>query len=138
MQILYQVFFNAKKFPKDEISLPQVFSEFWDGVGESVDDNAKTFAEERARGVLQQQEKIDGRVQKHTRHWRLERLAPVDLSILRLAVYELDYSDIPLNIVINEAVDLAKKFGSEDSSSFINGILDAIAKDVGVAPSVTP
>ncbi len=70
---------------------------------------------------------IDGLIKRFSEHWRLERMSIVDRNILRLAVFELlNRPDIPAKVSINEAVDLGKKFGSEDSGSFINGILDGI------------
>ena len=89
---------------------------------------ARVFAEELAEGVLANRDAIDGRIEEKSKHWAISRMARVDLNILRMAVYELLFrSDIPRNVTINEAIEVAKKFGTEDSSAFINGILDEIA-----------
>jgi len=90
---------------------------------ESVD-----FAEELVKGVTENRATIDELLTTKSKNWSLVRMARVDLSILRIAIFELLYrSDIPRNVTINEAIEVAKKFGTEDSPSFINGILDEIA-----------
>jgi N utilization substance protein B len=87
----------------------------------------RDFAVELANGVYQHRAEIDALISRFSEHWRLERMPTVDRNILRLAVFELLHRpDIPSKVSINEAVDLGKKFGSEDSGSFINGILDMI------------
>jgi N utilization substance protein B len=94
-------------------------------------DAIRDFAVELANGVHQYREKIDGLIRRSSEHWRLERMSAVDRNILRLAIFELLYrADIPAKVSINEAVDLGKKYGSEDSGSFINGILDRIRVDL--------
>ncbi len=92
-----------------------------------VSESIKDFAVELVRGVDSHRAKIDELIKKFSEHWRLERMSMVDRNILRLSVFELlNRPDIPAKVSINEAVDLGKKFGSEDSGSFINGILDGI------------
>jgi transcription antitermination protein NusB len=89
---------------------------------------AKEFARRLIAGVLEHREEIDRRVEQTAEHWKLDRIAKVDLVILRLATYELLFCpDIPLNVSLDEAIEIAKRFGSADSSTFINGILDKIA-----------
>jgi N utilization substance protein B len=83
-------------------------------------------------GVAAHQEELDALIRQHSEHWRLERMAAVDRNLLRLALYELLHQpEIPAKVVINEAVELAKQYGSEESGSFINGILDRIRQQVG-------
>ena len=90
-------------------------------------ESIRDFAVELINGVHQNREVIDAVLRRFSQNWRLERMPAVDRNILRLAVYELVYrSDIPAKVSINEAVDLGKKYGAEDSGSFINGILDSI------------
>jgi N utilization substance protein B len=90
---------------------------------ESID-----FAAELVKGVTENRAAIDELLAGKSKNWSLARMARVDLSILRIAIFELLYrSDIPKNVTINEAIEVAKKFGTEDSPSFINGILDEIA-----------
>jgi transcription antitermination protein NusB len=83
-------------------------------------------------GVLDQIEKIDEVIQAHSAHWKVSRMGLVDLSVMRVAVYEMKFVTPALqpNIVINEAVEIAKKFGSTESGSFVNGILDHIARNL--------
>lgn len=91
----------------------------------------RLFAEPLIRGTLEHQEAIDEQIQKHLKNWNFSRLAPVDRNILRLAIYEmLHRRDIPPAVSINEAVDIAKKFSTEDSGKFVNGILDRVRAEV--------
>lgn len=95
----------------------------------------KEFAEQLVNGVIVHRDELDRRIKEKSKNWALSRMAKVDLNILRLAAYELVYrDDIPKNVTINEAIEVAKKFGSEDSPAFVNGILDEIAS--GLADSV--
>jgi N utilization substance protein B len=92
-------------------------------------DSIRDFAVELANGVHKYREEIDTLISRFSENWRLERMSAVDRNILRLAIFELLYrADIPAKVSINEAVDLGKKYGSEDSGSFINGILDRISR----------
>ncbi len=87
------------------------------------------FALQLLEGILENRDKIDGVIQRYARNWRLERMAMVDRNILRIGVYELLFSDdVPPKVAINEAVELGKRFGAEDSAPFVNGILDAVHK----------
>lgn len=84
---------------------------------------------ETIRGVFAHREEIDALIREAAEHWRLERMPLVDRNILRLGAYEICHSaDVPYAVAINEAVDLGKRFGSEDSGGFINGILDRISE----------
>jgi N utilization substance protein B len=95
---------------------------------ELVDDDTKGFAEALVRGAQREQKTIDELIQRTSTNWKLERMARVDRNILRLAVYEiLKRADVPVKVTLNEAVELSKKYGSEESSAFVNGILDRIA-----------
>jgi N utilization substance protein B len=96
--------------------------------GPSADEAAvRLFAEPLIRGVLQHREAIDAQLRAHVKNWELHRLAVVDRNVLRLAIHEmLHRDDIPPVVSINEAVDIAKKFSTEESGRFVNGILDKI------------
>jgi len=85
---------------------------------------------ETLKGIEQHRAEIDRLISRYAQGWRLERIFSVDRNILRLAIYELVYSELPGEVVINEAVELAKKYGTEHSHIFINGILDRIWKAV--------
>ena len=87
----------------------------------------RAFSRELVRGVLGKREELDGLIKRSSKNWRLERMSPVDRNILRVAVFEILYlQDIPPKVSIDEGVELGKKFGTEESGSFINGILDHI------------
>jgi N utilization substance protein B len=91
----------------------------------------RLFAEPLIRGTLRQRDAIDAQIMKHVKNWELHRIAAVDRNILRLAVYEmLHREDIPPIVSINEAVDIAKKFSTQDSGKFVNGILDKVKGDL--------
>jgi transcription antitermination protein NusB len=97
--------------------------------GQEVD----PFARELVEGVLDNQERIDAIIGDVAERWKLPRLSRVDLSMLRLGTYELmARPEIPASVTINEAIEIARRFGSEDSASFVNGVLDAIAAQLGV------
>ena len=90
----------------------------------------RLFAEPLIRGALQHRDEIDELIKRHARNWELHRIAAVDRNILRLAIFEmLHRSDIPPVVSINEAVDIAKRFSTDDSGRFVNGILDKVLKD---------
>ena len=80
-------------------------------------------------GVLAEKETLDGVIQKYLRNWKTERLSSVALAILRLAVYEITHETVPENIAINEAVELAKEFETEEMPAFINGVLGSFSRD---------
>jgi N utilization substance protein B len=95
---------------------------------EDVDAETTTFAGELVHGVQAERPAIDEVIQKSSTNWKLDRMARVDRNILRLAVYEiLRRGDVPTRVTLNEAIELGKKFGTEESSSFVNGVLDRIA-----------
>jgi N utilization substance protein B len=93
---------------------------------------ALRFARELVDGVRAERERIDALIGQASEHWRLPRLSRVDLSLLRLSTWELlACPDTPASVVIDEAVEIARRFGSEDSAAFVNGVLDAVATAVG-------
>ena len=91
---------------------------------------ATAFAKRLVAGVAAKRPAIDERIKEHSRNWRIDRMAAVDRNVLRLATWELVELDTPLAVVIDEAVDLARRFGADTSPAFVNGILDAIARSV--------
>jgi N utilization substance protein B len=94
-------------------------------------DEEDEFAQQIIVGVLEHYNHIDELIEKFLEHWRLDRISIIDRNILRMAIFELLFrEDIPPRVTLNEAIDLGKRFGSEDSSAFINGILDRIQKEV--------
>jgi N utilization substance protein B len=93
---------------------------------------ARDFAVALVRGVVARLAELDAQIGVRADHWRLERMATVDRNILRLALFELRFApDTPAAVVIDEAVEIAKRFGSERSSQFVNGVLDGLLHDAG-------
>ena len=98
----------------------------------NVEDDVRGFAEDLFRVASDRMTEIDALIEKHTKHWRMERMATVDRNVLREAVAEfLGYPETPHAIVINEALEIARKFSTPESVHFINGVLDSVGKDVG-------
>jgi N utilization substance protein B len=91
-------------------------------------DTTRAFANQLFEGVTREIVLLDEIIVKHADNWRFERLAAIDRAILRLAIHELRATDTPPKVVLNEAIELAKKFSSEESGPFVNGILDAFRK----------
>lgn len=120
-QILYQ--WEISKEPIDG-----VIDAFWRVRSGTA--AAREMAERLARGAGREAGALDAMIEKTASHWRLERIAMVDKNILRLAAYELKHEATPPLVVIDEAVEIAKRFGEADSPAFVNGVLDAIMKKV--------
>jgi N utilization substance protein B len=90
---------------------------------------AKDFARRLVSGVISQQAEIDRLIARCSEHWKLTRMAKVDLVILRMAAYEVVFCpDIPVNVTLDEAIEIARRFGTGDSATFINGVLDQLAQ----------
>lgn len=103
----------------------------FDWLDKDIGEAARTFARLLIAGTLEHIREIDEKIRLHLHNWSFDRLTRVDLAILRIGVYALLYQpDIPLPVTIDEAVEIAKKFGSSDSSRFVNGVLDGILKSV--------
>lgn len=97
---------------------------------ESIDKKAEEYLREAIFGIQKNKEEINKQIEKNLKSdWKMERISKVDLAILKLAIYELKYTEIPFKVVINEAVELAKKYGEESSKKFVNGILASIIKE---------
>jgi N utilization substance protein B len=104
-------------------------AEFW--ARHPVDAEAREFAGSLVHGAKQHQSEIDKRIAECAEHWDIDRMAVVDRNILRLAVYELLFEPaVPGKVAINEAIEIAKKFGTRESSRFINGVLDRIHREL--------
>lgn len=111
-------------------SIERVMMNFWRL--SPGDPEGREYADSLARGVADELSRVDDMIRKASVNWRLERMARVDRNILRIGAYELKHStDVPRAVIIDEGVELAKRFGTEDSSAFVNGVLDRIAEDLG-------
>lgn len=123
LQMLFQWEMNSQKPARIEAG-------FWTYA--RAEKKTRDFANQLFEGAVAQRKEIDTQLARHAKNWRLERMAAIDRNILRLAVFELQGgADTPPKVVINEAIELAKKFSTEDAAAFINGILDAIHKSQG-------
>jgi N utilization substance protein B len=110
-------------------TIEQIQATFWDGQDEP--EETHVFADALASGAIASVEKIDALIGRHAENWRLDRMAVVDRNILRLATYEfLHDAETPKTVVINEAIEIARRFSSQESPQFINGILDSIRKEI--------
>ena len=122
LQILYALDLNPVK-TRDFLEI------FWEMHPARPD--ATEYAEFLVNGTLGKKEEIDGRISRHSSHWKIERMAVTDRNILRLATFELMSEDwVPAKVVMNEAIEIAKKFGTTDSANFINGVLDSIHQEI--------
>ncbi|HSB19256.1 MAG TPA: transcription antitermination factor NusB [Anaeromyxobacteraceae bacterium] len=120
VQALYQLDVAAS-------DLDEALARFWRNF-EPVEKEVREMAEDLVRGVAAHRLEIDELIEGASAHWRLDRMAKVDRNVLRLAVHELLHRpDVPVKVVINEAIELGKKYGSESSGAFVNGVLDGIA-----------
>ncbi len=122
LQMLYEL--DVGKHSRDDI-----LRTFWQ-MNEHPP-KVREFADQLFEGTVRRLKDIDKIIQQHTKHWRLNRMAAVDRNVLRLAVYEfLSESKTPETVVINEALDIARKFSTQESAQFVNGILDSIKNEL--------
>jgi N utilization substance protein B len=120
LQILYQKDMTGDKSP-------QIPDEYWRE--NPCPPDIMEFANALVKGTLENKQKIDSLIENNSENWLLSRMGVIDRNILRMAVYEMISGfDIPVKVTINEAIEIAKKFGTEDSSKFVNGVLDQINK----------
>lgn len=113
-------------------SRPKRTEAIFDRIAENFDvpGSAAEFARELVEAVAQRSAGLDELLGIHAKNWRVTRMAAVDRNVLRMAAYELRDTETPVAVVIDEAVDLARRFGSDSSPAFVNGVLDAIAREV--------
>jgi N utilization substance protein B len=129
LQLLFQLDLTGSELNED------VWNEFWQGNDE--DDDVKEFTRDIVASTRKHIVEIDEAIKKAAQHWSITRMAVIDRNILRAAAYELLYrKDIPPSVVMNEALEIAKKYSTEESAPFINGILDKIAHS-GEKESIT-
>ncbi len=104
---------------------------YWDSFGEEAGDVPRDFSDHLALGTLKHLDDIDALIKSRAEHWRIPRMAVVDRNLLRMAIYEFLYEDsTPKTVIINEALEIARQFSTYESTQFINGILDAIKRDL--------
>jgi N utilization substance protein B len=123
LQLLYQLDVQGEASPEPH------WQEFW--MRHPVDEEVRSFTESLVRGTKMHQGKIDELIAQYALHWEIERMAVVDRNLLRQGVFELLWmSDVPPKVAITEALEVAKKFSTQQSSRFLNGILDRIHKEL--------
>lgn len=106
----------------------EVYAQFWDE--HDTEDDVRAFSQELVDGVCTTREQLDARITEIAEHWRIERMAVVDRNVLRMALYEMNRQpQTPIAVVIDEAIEVARRFGSEESAKFVNGVLDALRRD---------
>ena len=94
------------------------------------DEEAKKYITDAINGIKENKDSIDEKIEINLKsNWKMERVSRIDLTILRLAIYEIEYNKIPYKVAINEAVELAKKYGEDTSKNFVNGILASVVKE---------
>lgn len=97
---------------------------------EITDKNAQEYIKDAVLGIEKNKEEITNQIENNLKSdWKIDRISKIDLSILKLAIYEIKYKEIPFKVVINEAVELAKKYGEDSSKNFVNGILASVVKE---------
>jgi N utilization substance protein B len=112
-------------------SADQTVALFW-RTFESADPEGKAYADAIVHGVASTLARLDEQIKSASQNWRLERMSRVDRNLLRLATWELMYRlEIPRAVILDEAVEVAKEFGTEESSAFVNGVLDRVANELG-------
>ena len=120
LQALYQIDVAAA-------GIDEALATFWRSF-EPTEKEVQVLAEQLVRGVASDRREVDGVIEGVSTNWRLDRMAKVDRNVLRLAAWELLKGDAPVKVVINEAIELGKKYGSESTGAFVNGVLDTIAQ----------
>lgn len=135
LQILFSLDVNST------LTRPQALAAFWRDFARAGDETVVdetdvpaevvTYTEQLVNGATDNLAEIDAIVQKASRNWRLERMGRVDRNVLRLATYELRFEpEVPAKVVINEAIEVARRFGAAESPAFVNGLLDKIAQEM--------
>jgi N utilization substance protein B len=124
LQVLFQLDIRKEK------PTATLFKRFW--MEHEPDDEVRAFTEEIVKGTHKYLKSINAKILACAKNWTLDRMAIVDRNVLRMAAYEILYRmDIPPSVTINEAIELAKKFGTDESGAFVNGILDSVARMAG-------
>jgi N utilization substance protein B len=122
-----QMLFQWEMSQQDSAKLESIF---WKGAKGAA--QTRTFANQLFEGAARDAKELDEIIAKHAANWRVERISAIDRAILRLALHEMRTTDTPAKVVINEAVELAKKFSTDEAGGFVNGILDTYRKSLNV------
>lgn len=129
LQFLYQV--DLLKSSSERIDIDKQINLYWANKDKQPEREVIDFSNRINAGTAENLDAVDEIISKYSKNWKLSRISKIDMNILRIAVYELLFiKDVPAKVVINEAIEIAKKYGTEESGSFINGILDNISKSI--------
>jgi N utilization substance protein B len=124
MQLIYQLGLG-------EPNAQEILNSYYENLEKDLCDDEKEYIDDCVLGVEKNISKIDEYIERYSKGWKINRIAKVDLAIMRLGIYEMLYrEDVPNAVAINEAIELAKKFGGGNSSSFVNGILGSVIKEI--------
>lgn len=124
MKVIYQV-------ELAEISAQEALNDFFEHTEDDVKTDDRNYITDCVKGVFENIKTIDGYIEKYSKGWKINRIAKVDLAIMRLSIYEMLYrEDVPEAVAVNEAVEIAKKFSGENASVFINGILGSVVREI--------
>ncbi len=127
-QVLYSINFLEEHDVEKCLNMVEHFAR---DMRPPASDRSIEFAKELVKGTITHLDKVDKVIETYSKNWKLSRIAKVELTILRLSIFEMVYrDDIPVKVAINEGIELSKKFGDEKSRKFVNGILDAVAKSI--------
>lgn len=137
-KLLFRIEFNSMKDMDDQVRLffeDDVEADIENGeegvIGADIPEKEAEYIKEKYEKIIERLPEIDSKIAEKSKGWSVNRIAKVDIAILRLAVYEMLFDeDIPVGVAIDEAVELAKKFGQDNSFSFVNGILSSISKEI--------
>lgn len=131
-QVALQVLYAVDLAERARDAEPPPPEEIFERVAANFDlpEGARAFAKELVCGVVAHRAELDALLASHARNWRVSRMAAVDRNILRFAAWELIHSDTPAAVVLDEAIELARRFGDQPSPGFVNGVLDAVAHEV--------
>lgn len=128
LQILYQ--WDMRQQPVDE-AIRAFYDTLYSEEAHEETPSVDEFMETLVRGTVENAKQIDQRIEQKSAHWRIERMPVVDRNLLRLAIFEMTGTATPPAVVIDEALELARQFSSDESVAFVNGVLDAVHKEVG-------
>ena len=119
---IFKLIFRAEFYDKEE--LPEQEKLFFEDYEQNMKPEDETYISEKSNKILEKLDEIDGMINQEAKGWTTERMGKIELTILRLAIYEIKFDeDVPAGVAINEAVEIAKKFGQEESAGFVNGVL---------------
>ena len=119
---IFKLIFRAEFYDKEE--LPEQEKLFFEDYELNMKPEDETYISEKSNKILEKLDEIDGMINQEAKGWTTERMGKIELTILRLAIYEIKFDEgVPAGVAINEAVEIAKKFGQEESAGFVNGVL---------------